>query len=59
MFSRAGACGITCQKIGEAEVFADAGGDDILLTFNIVGAPKLQRLLALARRIRLTVVAAR
>ncbi|PPC76469.1 alanine racemase [Pokkaliibacter plantistimulans] len=53
----AGASGITCQKIGEAEVFADAGFDDILLTFNIVGAPKLQRLLALARRIRLTVVA--
>ena len=34
----AGAIGITCQKLGEAEVFIDAGvTDDILITFNIVG----------------------
>ena len=35
---QAGAVGITCQKLGEVEVFADAGvADDILLTYNIVG----------------------
>ena len=35
---QAGAVGITCQKLGEVEVFADAGvADDVLLTFNIVG----------------------
>ncbi|ANF58147.1 D-TA family PLP-dependent enzyme [Halotalea alkalilenta] len=53
-----GAKGITCQKIGEAEVFAAAGFDDILITFNIVGPAKLERLAALAARVeRLCVVA--
>ena len=33
----AGARGITCQKLGEAEVFADAGFDDILISFPLVG----------------------
>ncbi len=53
----AGARGITCQKIGEAEVMADAGIDDILITYNIVGASKLRRLRALADRCRLSVTA--
>jgi D-serine deaminase-like pyridoxal phosphate-dependent protein len=54
----AGAIGITCQKLGEVEVFADAGFiDDVLLTYNIVGPLKTERLMALAKRIRrLTVV---
>lgn len=47
----AGAKGITCQKIGEAEVMADAGIDDILITYNIFGASKLDRLRALAGRV--------
>jgi len=48
---QAGAVGITCQKIGEVEVFVDAGvADDILLTFNILGRAKTDRLLALVRR---------
>jgi len=48
---RAGAMGITCQKIGEVEVFVDAGvADDILLTFNILGQAKTDRLMALCRR---------
>ena len=47
----AGAVGITCQKLGEVEVFADAGvADDVLLTYNILGAAKTERLMALARR---------
>jgi len=33
----AGATGINCQKIGEAEAMAQAGCDDILITFNIIG----------------------
>ncbi len=54
----AGAVGINCQKLGEAEVMAEAGLSDILITFNIVGAPKLKRLVALGRRIdRLAVTA--
>lgn len=51
-----GAVGITCQKLGEAEVMADAGLDDILLTFNLMGTAKLKRLVALARRVRMSVV---
>jgi D-serine deaminase-like pyridoxal phosphate-dependent protein len=53
---RAGAIGITCQKLGEAEVMADAGIDDILLSFPIVGERKLARLARLARRVNLRVV---
>lgn len=54
----AGAQGITCQKISEAEVMADAGIDDLLITFPIVGTRKLARLRRLAERVRaLSVVA--
>jgi D-serine deaminase-like pyridoxal phosphate-dependent protein len=55
---QAGAVGITCQKLGEVEVFVDAGvADDVLLTFNIVGAQKTERLTRLAKRVkRLAVV---
>jgi D-serine deaminase-like pyridoxal phosphate-dependent protein len=55
----AGACGITCQKLGEVETFVDAGVDgDILITYNILGRSKTQRLMALAGRVKnLTVVA--
>jgi D-serine deaminase-like pyridoxal phosphate-dependent protein len=53
-----GAIGIVCQKIGEVEVFADHGvAPDVLLTFNVLGRQKLDRLMAVARRVeRLTVV---
>lgn len=47
----AGASGITCQKIGEAEVMADGGLDDILITYNILGTSKLARLRALSDRV--------
>ena len=53
----AGAVGITCQKIGEAEVMAAAGLRDILITYNILGASKLRRLTALAEHCKLSVVA--
>ena len=36
----AGAIGITCQKLGEAEVMAEAGIEDILITTNIIGAAR-------------------
>ena len=49
----AGAVGITCQKLGEAEVFADAGAaDDILLTYNVLGEQKTARLAALIKRLK-------
>jgi D-serine deaminase-like pyridoxal phosphate-dependent protein len=52
----AGAVGITCQKLGEAEVMADAGVEDILLSFPLVGSAKAERLAALAVRVKMTVV---
>ncbi len=53
----AGAAGLTCQKIGEAEVMANAGFDDIFLPYNILGEAKLQRLMQLAQRVKLSVTA--
>jgi D-serine deaminase-like pyridoxal phosphate-dependent protein len=52
-----GAVGITVQKLGEAEVMADAGLTDIFLPYNIVGATKLARLKALNERVTLSVTA--
>ncbi len=52
-----GAVGITCQKLGEAEVMADAGLADIFLPYNILGRAKLARLAALADRVTLSVTA--
>ena len=39
-----GARGITVQKLGEAEVMAAAGIDDILVSYNLLGAEKMARL---------------
>ncbi|MGZ4149485.1 MAG: alanine racemase [Actinomycetota bacterium] len=46
----AGASGITVAKLGEAEVMADAGIDDILVAYPLVGETKLARLRALLER---------
>lgn len=51
----AGASGITVAKLGEAEVMADAGFDDILVAYPIVGELKLARLRALRDRARVRV----
>lgn len=53
----AGAVGICCQKVGEAEALANAGIGDILVTNQVVGERKLDRLAALSKRIRLAVCA--
>jgi D-serine deaminase-like pyridoxal phosphate-dependent protein len=50
-----GAVGITCAKVSEAEVMADGGVADILIANEIVGATKIARLVALARRVRVCV----
>src|SRR6202008_4650410 len=44
----AGAIGITCAQVGEAEGMAAAGIRDILIANQIVGSAKLERLVALA-----------
>jgi D-serine deaminase-like pyridoxal phosphate-dependent protein len=46
----AGAVGITCAKLGEAEVIADAGIRNILIANQIVGPLKIRRLIELCRR---------
>ena len=53
----AGANGITCQKLGEAEVMARAGIEDILIATNIIGAAKSGKLAALLRDVSLKVCA--
>src|ERR1700674_6066757 len=53
----AGAKGITCQKLGEAEVMADAGIDNILISYNLVGEEKMARLGPLQARAHMTVAA--
>lgn len=57
MQREAGARGITCQKLGEAEVMADGGLDDILISYNILGEDKVERLGALGARVGVTVAA--
>jgi D-serine deaminase-like pyridoxal phosphate-dependent protein len=51
-----GAIGLTCQKLGEAEVMVNGGLTvDMLIPYNIVGQAKLDRLARLAGRTRMTV----
>jgi len=53
----AGAVGIACQKVSEAEVMVDAGIDDVFIPYNIVGQTKLDRLMRLAARAKVSVTA--
>ncbi len=46
----AGAVGVTCAKLGEAETMAAAGVRDILIANQIVGAAKIERLFGLLER---------
>jgi D-serine deaminase-like pyridoxal phosphate-dependent protein len=50
-----GATGLTVATLTEAEGFADEGVDDLLLTAPPVGDWRLDRLIALARRVRIRV----
>ena len=51
----AGAAGICCAKLGEAEVFADAGVDDIRVPYPVQPADAA-RVVALVDRIRLSII---
>jgi D-serine deaminase-like pyridoxal phosphate-dependent protein len=53
---RAGAAGITCQKLAETEVMVDAGITDVLVAVQVIGASKVEQLRRLARRARLITV---
>ncbi|HTX52509.1 MAG TPA: alanine racemase, partial [Candidatus Baltobacteraceae bacterium] len=45
-----GAHGVTCAKLSEAEVMAQAGVRDILIANQVVGAAKVARVASLARQ---------
>ncbi len=47
----AGAVGVCCAKLGEAEAMADGGIGAILITSPVVSAPAIERLIALNARI--------
>ena len=51
----AGAIGVCCQKVSEAEALVDGGIADVLVSNEIVGARKVARLAALAERARIGV----
>jgi D-serine deaminase-like pyridoxal phosphate-dependent protein len=51
----AGACGIICAKVSEAEVFVDGGCTDVVVAYPVFGGRKWERLAALARRARVGV----
>ncbi len=46
-----GACGITCSKLGEAEIMSSEGIGDIFIAYPLVGRSKLTRAMGLNRRV--------
>jgi D-serine deaminase-like pyridoxal phosphate-dependent protein len=50
-----GACGITVAKVGEAEVMADAGLNDILIVYPIWGEMKWNRVAELAKQVKISI----
>jgi D-serine deaminase-like pyridoxal phosphate-dependent protein len=53
----AGAAGITCAKTSEAEVFADAGIQDIFIAYPLIGESKLQRAFSISKKINRLITA--
>lgn len=51
----AGAAGLCVAKLGEAEVFADAGFEDLVMPHTIASADKAARAVALAQRVRFAI----
>jgi D-serine deaminase-like pyridoxal phosphate-dependent protein len=50
-----GAAGLTVAKVSEAEIMAAANSPDMLVAYPIVGRAKLERLMSVARKTRVTV----
>ena len=50
-----GAVGVCCQKVAEAEALVDGGIGDVLVSNEVVGAPKIARLAALSKKAKLGV----
>ncbi len=53
----AGACGISCAKISEAEVMAAGGCEDIFVAYPMVGEFRIKRALALTKRVKRLILA--
>ena len=53
----AGADGITCAKVSEAEVMAQGGVEDIFIAYPMVGEFRLQRALQLQKKLRRLILA--
>jgi D-serine deaminase-like pyridoxal phosphate-dependent protein len=51
----AGATGIAVAKTREAEIFVEAGFDDVVIAYPVVGAEKWERIARLAKRARIGV----
>ena len=51
----AGAIGVCCQKVSEAEALVEGGIEDVLISNEVVGAQKIARLAELSRRARIGV----
>lgn len=52
-----GAVGVCCQKVSEAEALVDGGVTNVMVSNEVIGAPKLARLARLARRATVLVLA--
>ncbi len=50
-----GAAGLTVAKVGEAEVMLESGTPDLLVAYPVIGRKKLERLMEVARKTRVTV----
>jgi D-serine deaminase-like pyridoxal phosphate-dependent protein len=50
-----GAIGVCCQKVSEAEAMVEGGVMNVLIANEVIGASKLARLAALAKRARISV----
>jgi D-threonine aldolase len=53
----AGAVGVCCQKVSEAEAMIAGGVADVLVTNEVVGAVKIERLVGLAHKAKVAVLA--
>ena len=54
---RAGAVGIACQKLSEAEIMGAAGIQDIQIVFPVIGTRKARRVASLAGLVNLSIAA--
>lgn len=61
MFARlqidAGAAGITCAKVSEAEVMAEGGIEDIFIAYPMVGKVRTERAIRLGRKVKRLILA--